>query len=500
MREIDTILTVEGICKNFGTVRALHDVSFSVNGGDIRGFIGENGSGKTTLAAIVAGALKRDGGSMTFAGEEYDPHNVLDAQARGAGMVVQEMGTVSGITVSENIFMGKERVFTKFGVVNTRAMRAEAKALLESLGLPHIEPSMYVDAYTAEDRKLIEIARALYSKPRLLIIDETTTALSHKGRAILYDLMKKMAAEGKAVLFISHDLDEITSVCTALTVLRDGAHIADLERPEFEAEKIKHLMVGRKIEGDYYRADFDGSSDSESVLVMEDVSDERLRDFSLALHKGEILGICGLSESGIRNVGRLAFGIEKPISGRVHLPGKDAAVENPKASIKYRLGYASKDRDTESLVLDDSVRNNLVVPVYDELRSHGLILGSAEKAYAQKQVDFLSIKCSSMEQLVQTLSGGNKQKVVFGRWMGAGSDILILDCPTRGVDIGVKTVMYQLIHQLKKQGKSILMISEELPELIGMCDRILVVKNGRLSKEFARSRELAERDIIEHMI
>jgi ribose transport system ATP-binding protein len=309
-----------------------------------------------------------------------------------------------------------------------------------------------------------------------------------------------MASEGKAVLFISHDLDEVMSACTALTVLRDGEHIADLDRAEFEAEKIKHLMVGRKIEGDYYRADFDGSFDSEPVLVMEEVSDGLLRDFSLTLHRGEILGICGLSESGIRNVGRLAFGIERPISGCVYLPGRGVAVENPKASIKQRLGYASKDRDTESLVLDDSVRNNLVVPVYDELRSHGFILGSAEKAYAQKQVDFLSIKCSSTEQLVQTLSGGNKQKVVFGRWLGADSDILILDCPTRGIDIGVKTVMYQLIHELKQQGKSILMISEELPELIGMCDRILVVKNGALSKEFRRSQALAERDIIEYMI
>jgi len=485
--------------KTFGPVHALKGVSIKISSGDIRGLIGENGSGKSTLSAIIAGILRKDSGSMMLYGEPYDPQNVLSAQKAGVGMVVQEMGTVSGVTVSQNLFIGKESLFTKCGIVSIRKMRAEAKKFFEGLGLGYIDPSRIIDCYNAEDRKLIEIARALYSDPDLLIIDETSSALSHKGRDLLYKIMNEFAANDKAVLFISHDLDEIMQHCSSITVLRDGELIADVEHGEWDAVQLKRLMVGRNIEGDYYRADFDGSHEDKVVLSFENVTDNFVKDINFSLYRGEILGISGLSESGIHNIGRLAFGIDRQISGHIYVDCKDR-VESPRKSIKQKMGYVSKNRDTESLVLDDSIRNNLVSPVYDRLIKKGFILPSLEKNYAQKQIDFLDIKCTDMEQIVQTLSGGNKQKVVFGRWIGANSEILILDCPTRGIDIGVKTVMYQLMYKMKKEGKSILLISEELPELLGMCDRILVIKDGRITKEFNRHKDLNEQSIIEYMI
>ncbi|MCC8046891.1 MAG: sugar ABC transporter ATP-binding protein [Clostridiales bacterium] len=496
----ETIIKISNMDKSFGVVRALQQVNFSVGSGEIHGLIGENGSGKSTVSSIIAGMQSADSGEMEFLGKPYQPADTVKATEAGVSMVVQEMGTISGITVAENLFLGREHLFCKAGFMNVGKMNRQAQELIDQAGIENIKASDLIDYYSFEERKLIEIVRALSSNPRLLIIDETTTALSLNGRNILYRIMKEMAEKGNSVLFISHDLEELMSICNILTVLRDGIIIDTIPKERFDAEDIKLKMVGREIKGDYYRADYACTFDKEVRMRMEHVCTHVLYDINLELHKSEILGISGLSESGIHDIGRLAYGIETPIYGKVSLPEIGSEVKNPLQSIHDKIGYVSKDRDKESLILRDSIKNNILINAYDRVKSGPFISGKKEKKFAQEQIDFLRIKCFDMTQFVSTLSGGNKQKVAFSRWMGVDTDVLILDCPTRGVDIGVKSAMYQLMTELKKQGKSLLVISEEMSELIGMCDRILVVKDGKINGEFERSQDLTEQKIIQCMI
>ena len=496
----ETILKVTGIDKSFGVVRALREVSFSVGSGEIHGLIGENGSGKSTVSSIIAGMQEADAGEMELSGQAYKPADSVEAAAKGVSMVVQEMGTISGISVAENLFLGREHLFCRHGLMNVGKMNKAAQELLDKAGVSGIKASDLIDYYSFEERKLVEIVRALSSDPKVLIIDETTTALSINGREILYRIMNEMADGGGCVLFISHDLDELMERCNMLTVLRDGVIIDTMEKKDFDAEDIKLKMVGREIEGDYYRADMVCSYDEEVMLSMEHVCTNVVSDINFELHKGEILGISGLSESGIHDIGRLAYGIEKPIYGTISLPQKGTQIEGPLKSIQQKVGYVSKDRDKESLILRDTIRNNIIINAYDQVKTGPAISPKKEKKFVQDQIDSLRIKCYGMSQYVSTLSGGNKQKVAFGRWMGVDAEILILDCPTRGVDIGVKSAMYQLMTRLKNEGKALLVISEEMSELIGMCDRILVIRDGSISGELERDKDLSEQKIIGYMI
>ena len=379
-------------------------------------------------------------------------------------------------------------------------MMKEAKEILDGIGATHINPAMITGMLDLQDRKLIEIAKVMSKNPQMLVVDETTTALSQLGRNIIYNIMNKMKEENKAVVFISHDLDEIMNVCDSLTVLRDGKIIVTFAKEEFNEDLIKTSMIGRELQGDYYRSDYDGSYDKEVVLEIKDGNlADQLVDFNLQLHKGEILGIGGLSHCGMHTLGKVLFGATRMESGKVLCYGQD--VKNEAHAMKNKIGYVAKDRDVESLCLNASIKDNIAAGGLDEFAiSKFLIVPPKEKKYVAKQIDELSIKCQEMNQYVSALSGGNKQKVVFGKWIGRGSEILILDCPTRGVDIGVKQAMYQLMYQMKKEGKSIVIISEEMAELIGMADRLVVMKDCCIAKEFERSENLSESDIIQYMI
>ncbi len=496
----ELLLQATGISKSFGPTRALKDVSFSLHRGDICGLIGENGSGKSTLCSVLTGLYKADEGTMEKGGSTYAPANMTDAQKQGVAMIVQEMGTISGIGIADNIFLGKERRFLKAGLVNRRALVKAAETALANIGVTDIDPRHKIDELSFEDRKLVEVARAMCDDPDVLIVDETTTALSQRGRSIIYDLCRKLSSEGKAIIFISHDLDELMEICNTLTVLRDGALIGTLSKEEMKPDVVKSMMVGREMTGDYYRSDYDGSFGQQVVLDLQDICDGKmLNHVSLQLHAGEILGLGGLTDSGMHEVGRIAFGIEKPLIGSVQL-ADGTPVASSSVAVAHRMGYVSKNRDQESLMITATVADNVAMPSLRDIRKHGLVFKAQERKLAEEQRETLSIKCASVDQVVRYLSGGNKQKVVFGRWIGNQSRILILDCPTRGVDIGVKQAMYQLIYKLKQEGCSILLISEELTELLGMSDRILIMKNGEIAHEFARSEELTEHDLIEYMI
>lgn len=497
----NTLFEVRGVSKNFGPTIALDDVSFTIRRGEIRGLIGENGSGKSTIASIIAGLQPASSGEMFFEGKPWKPASALQSQKLGVGMIVQEAGTIQNLSVAENIFLGHEGLFRKGPFVSKGAMIKGAGKVLSELGLGYLNPATSSQMLDMQDNKLVEIAKLMYWKPKLFIVDETTTALSQKGRALLYQLMKKVRDEGNSVLFISHDLNELVKYCDAMTILRDGIVVSTLAKNDFDLNTIKQLMVGREIKGNYYRDDMDGYSD-EVVLKADCIT--TLRDLfclSMELHKGEILGIGGLSDCGMHTLGRALFGDEEVIDGEVILPKTHTIIKNPEIAVKNRIGYVSKNRDQESLGLEATIWDNIASTGYKQNTLIGAIISfKKEKKYIQDQMNGLKIKCASMYSEVSTLSGGNKQKVVFGKWIAAGTDILILDCPTRGVDIGVKASMYQLMHEMKKEGKSIIMISEELPELIGMSDRILIMKDGKIMHEALRSEGLTEQKLIEYII
>ncbi len=498
---METILRLSKLCKFFGPTRAVVDVDLEIRRGEIRGLIGENGSGKSTVSSLIAGMRPPDSGTMELEGQPYAPHNTLDAQAKGINMVVQEMGTISGITVAENIFLGHEKLFTNGGFVNTKKMNAEAQKLLDRLGITNIKPDDMIDRYNFEDRKLVELARALYKEPELFIVDETTTALGVEGRDILYAMMKKLVNDNKAVIFISHDLDELMEVCDVLTVMRDGEIITHITKDQMNADYIKEKMVGRVIDGDYYRSDYDGScSDKVVISVQNVILGDLVKNVSLELHEGEILGIGGLSGCGMHELGKIIYGAQRPDVGTVEFRGLKGKKLIPWRASRKGMGYISKTRDTEGLLLMASIRENIALPSYKRIAKGGLLFKFREKRFVNRQISNMSIKCVDCEQYTRSLSGGNKQKVVFAKWLGNETEVFVLDCPTRGIDIGVKTYMYQLMAKMKEEGKSVLLISEELPELIGMSDRILIMKDGKISGEYKRSPELSETDIITALI
>lgn len=489
--------------KVFGPVVALGGVDITLKRGEVLGLIGENGSGKSTVTSILAGMQPADSGQMFFRGQPWHPGSMHDALRQGIGMIVQESGTVPGITVAENLFLCDMARFcgkNGRGPVNSRALRAAAQTALDDIGAEHIRADRITGSLDLQDRKLVEVARVWLAHPEVMIVDETTTALSQRGRDIMGDLIRRMAQEGRGVIFISHDLDEICEVCSKLTVLRDGQIIRSFEREEYGDDAIRQSMIGRQLVGNYYRTDYDPAPLGEPVLTLENVTlPGHLRDISLTAHAGEILGIGGLSACGMHPLGKVMFGALRPRSGRVSIRGQ--AVDSPSAAMRAGAGYAAKDRDIESLCTDASIRDNIAIAGLSRLTDRlGFLHPRRERHYVREQIDFMQVKCHSPEQPVSELSGGNKQKVVFAKWIGRGSDILILDCPTRGIDIGVKQTMYQLLYKMRQEGKTIIMISEELPELIGMSDRLLILRNGRLTQEFARSRTLSDQDVIKYMI
>lgn len=497
----EAIIKVEGINKTFVSTKAVIDMHLEVSKGEVRGLIGENGSGKSTLSSMIAGSLKPDSGIMYLMGKEYNPKSSVDGQNAGIAMMVQEAGTISGLSVAENIFLGNHKEVSQAGIVSKRKMIRKSRSVLELIGATDVNPENLIDDYSFEDRKLIEIAKALHGNPQLLILDETTTALSQKGRDIIYSIMRNMKKEGKAILFISHDLEELKAVCDSVTVMRDGEYIDTLEGDEIRIDRMRELMVGRELSDHYYRTDKEAQYEDEIVLTAKKVSlGSKLKDVSLELHKGEILGIGGLTDCGMHELVKILYGLIKPDSGTVTAGAENKVIRHGFDASSVNMGYIPKDREREGLMLTSSINDNIVLMSYDKLKKGTLITRRSEKKLVEEQVKKLKIKMASANQAVVYLSGGNKQKVVIGKWTANDARILLMDCPTRGIDIGVKAAVYALMEDFKKEGRSMIMISEELSELIGMSDRVLIMKDGQVSAIYRRDDGLEEQKLIKSMI
>ena len=494
------LLKAEHIDKRFGITHAVNDVSININTGETRALIGENGSGKSTFCQMLCGIYTIGGGTFTLDGQEMHVKNQVEANKLGVSIIVQEMGTLSGLTVAENIFLGHEDPFMHYGIKDTHAMIKEGQRLLDEYGFTNIRAGAMIDSYNFEDRKLVEIVKATYMKPKILIVDETTTALSQNGRLELYKIMDAVRADGRSVIFISHDLREILEHCDTISILRDGEYIDTVNSKDVNEDDLKRLMVGREIGSAYYRTDYGKPISDEVVLSVKNVSVYgQIEDVNFDLHRGEILGFGGLSECGMHEIGKAIFGASWGRKGTVTL-ADGTNIDNIPSAIKHSIAYASKDRDNESIILNESIRNNVVLPSLDDLAEKHILKSGKLNKFAQEYADKMQTKMQSIHQFISDLSGGNKQKVVLARWLGKGSDILVLDSPTRGIDVKVKQAIYALMSELTAQGKSIIMISEEIPELLGMSDRIFIMKDGKINGTFNRSETLSEEDLIAKMV
>lgn len=496
----EVLLHAEEIDKNFGVTHAIDHVTLDFYKGEIHALIGENGSGKSTFTSCLTGIYHKDSGTFTLNGQKINAKNQVDGNYQGVAIIVQEIGTLSGLTVAENIFLGKEKEFTSLGVKNTNAMNRKAQDLLNEYGFNYIKATDVIDKYNFEDRKLIEIVKATHFKPQILVVDETTTALGEKGRKELFKVMKKTKDDGRCVIFISHDLDEVLEQSDSISVLRDGVLIDTVKSSDVDTDDLKKLMVGREMSNNYYRSDYDTKISDEVVLRGEHLSvPGEIDDFSIELHKGEIIGIGGLSECGMHEVGKALFGASYDRQGSVFL-ADGTEINDIKTAIDNSIAYASKDRDNESLVINDTIQDNICLPSLEELKRNHILHAKDQKEFALKYAKQMSTKMEGVHQFMSALSGGNKQKVVLARWIGKNSDIIILDSPTRGIDVKVKATIYQMMSHMRKDGKSIIMISEEISELLGMADRIIIMKDGKQSGEFKRSELLKDTDLIAKMV
>mgnify|MGYP001136793987 CR=1 FL=1 len=491
------ILTMKGIDKSFPGVHALDHVDLEVRKGEVLALMGENGAGKSTLMKVLTGIYKKDSGTITYEGKEVEFKNTREAQDAGIVIVHQELNMLGHLTVAQNLFIGRE--FKKGITIDDKKMNEEAKKLFDRLNVD-IDPKEKMSNLTVGKQQMCEIAKAVSFDAKVIIFDEPSAALTEKEIADLFEIIKDLRKKGLGIVYISHRMDEIKVITDRVTVMRDGGYVGTLITADSTKEDIINMMVGRVI----YEDPKDHSMvapDAPVVLKVEHLNAGKMvQDVSFELHKGEILGFGGLSESGMHEIGKAIFGASYDRTGSVTLADGTQINDIPTA-IKHSIAYTSKDRDNESVVLNQSIGDNICLPSLDELagKSH-LLSDKKRKEFADKYAKQMSVKMNDVNQFVSNLSGGNKQKVVLARWIEKDSDIVVLDSPTRGIDIKVKQDIYQLMNQMRKNGKSIIMISEELMELIGMSDRIIIMKDGKISGELERNQNLDENGLISMMV
>ena len=498
----EKMLEIKGLNKNFGPTHANKNINFSVKKGEIKGLIGENGSGKSTLISQIAGLYASDSGVMLLDGKEYHPHSPIDANNSGISMVMQELGVVGSLPAGVNVFLGRTKQFTKNGVVSLKALNRAAAEQFKKWDLPKVPLNKLTDGMMIETRKIIELARALSVDPQLLLLDEITQSLSMNNRNKLYELINKLKAMGRSVIVITHDVEELIRITDSITVLRDGEVVGDVISAETTPDEVKRMMVGREISGDYYRADMKPDYRDDVVLSVNGLTiPGEIEDVSFDVHEGEILGFCGLSDSGIHTIGKAVYGLLKPSAGHVHLKVKDLSIKKATKALRSNMAYVPKDRDNEALMIHASIHDNFTLPSLTELQGGiGYLSPRKLNRLAAEMTKKMSVKCTDIHQTMDALSGGNKQKVNLGRWLAKDIKLLILDCPTRGVDVGVKAYIYTLMKEAKRNGVAIVLISDELPEVLGMSDRLIIMKDGKVTGIIRRDEDFTEHSVIGVMI
>jgi len=477
MSEIPLLLQMSGIVKRFPGVQALDDARLDVRAGEIHGLVGENGAGKSTLMKILCGAIPKDGGSIWVSGREVVIRSPQDAHALGIRMVHQEFNLVPKLSVAENILLGR---LGTGRLVNWTRIRAEAETILKRLNMV-MDVTAPVGALSIAQQQMVEISKALSAKAVLLILDEPSATLTDHELETLFRVLRGLRDEGMGIVYISHRLEELFEIAQRVTIMRDGRTVSTRDMSDITRDEIIRLMVGRELAEEFPRLP---RTPGQIKLEARNISRRGVfSSVSLALRAGEIVGLTGLVGSGRTEVARALFGADPPDSGEIIVRGKRAYFRSPRLAIDAGVGFLTEDRKCQGLVLGMTIRENITLAKLSALGPCGLISPRMERKIAEEMIRKLTIKTPSTEQYARNLSGGTQQKVVLAKWLFTGCDILIFDEPTRGIDVGAKAEIYRMINELAAGGAAVLVISSELPEIIGLCDRVLVMHEGHLQGE-----------------
>ncbi|EGQ26819.1 ribose ABC superfamily ATP binding cassette transporter, ABC protein [Sporosarcina newyorkensis 2681] len=484
------MIAMSGISKSFNGNKVLEDVQFEVKKGEIHALMGENGAGKSTMMKILTGIYSRDAGEVWVKGEKVEFKNAKEAEAAGIAVIHQELNILPDLTVAENLYLGNEQTFGKSGILKTKEMNRQAEEILSKLGLD-IDARTVTRELSVGKQQIIEIAKAVSSNAEVIIMDEPTAALTDREIETLFATVRSLQAQGVSFVYISHRMEEIFAMCDRITILRDGQYVGVRKIKETTFEEIVQMMVGRELGERFPKRSLDIG---DVKLKVEGLThDGFFEDVSFEVRKGEILGIAGLMGAGRTEVIQSIFGYRKLTAGQIFIDGKPVTISNPMQAKKLCIGYVTEDRKSEGLILDFSVRDNMSLTNFDRISQSAIIRKAKENALYDLMSKRLRVRTSGPDQAVKSLSGGNQQKVVIAKWLGIEPDILFLDEPTRGVDVGAKKEIYSIINELAERGVAIVMISSELPEVIGMADRVLVMHEGQLMADIPKEDMTQER-------
>ncbi|MCI6868247.1 MAG: sugar ABC transporter ATP-binding protein [Lachnospiraceae bacterium] len=486
------LLEMKHICKSFPGVKALQDVSLQLKAGEIHALLGENGAGKSTLIKVLGGIYIAEEGEIYIEGKKVEIGGVKDAQANGIAIIHQELVLVPYMTVAENIFLGREHGKGRF--VNKESMNKEAQTLLDQYQM-NINAETLIKDLTIAQQQMVEIVKAISFNSKILVMDEPTSSISDKEVGFLFETMRTLTKKGVGIIYISHKMSELEEICDRVTVMRDGTYVGTKEVKDTSKDELVAMMVGRELTN-YYTRDF-GSSD-EVVLKCENIADGKMaRGASFEVHKGEIIGFAGLVGAGRSEVMKCIFGLTKNSTGDIYMEGKKIEIHSPIDAVKYGIALVPENRKQEGLYKVQSVKFNSTIQVLKDFIKGIRVDLDKEEKITQDYIDMMSTKTPSQEQMIGNLSGGNQQKVMIGRWLATNPKVLILDEPTRGVDVGAKSEIYAIMNELAKQGMAIIMISSELPEILNMSDRIYVMREGKIRGCFHHSEGVTQEDIMQ---
>ncbi|HEL1090553.1 TPA: sugar ABC transporter ATP-binding protein [Streptococcus equi subsp. zooepidemicus] len=481
-------IEMTAISKSFGTNKVLEKIDLVLHSGQVHALMGENGAGKSTLMNILTGLFPASSGTIVIDGVEKQFSNPQEAEAFGISFIHQEMNTWPDMTVLDNLFLGREIKGT-FGLLDQKAMKEKAKRAFDRLGIS-IPLDLPIGSLSVGQQQMIEIAKSLLSEVSLLVMDEPTAALTDRETESLFQMIASLKKAGVGIVYISHRMEEIFRVTDLITVMRDGIVVDTKPTAETNPAELVKKMVGRDID-DYYPAK--AAELGELVFEVENLSGECFKDISFQVRRGEILGFSGLMGAGRTEVMRAIFGLDKRTAGRIRLNGQDIQVINPVQAIRAGIGFLTEDRKEEGLILDFSIKDNMTLPSHKDFSKNGFFDDKTSRDFVQKMIDRLRIKSGRPELVVGNLSGGNQQKVVLAKWIGIAPKVLILDEPTRGVDVGAKREIYQLMNELADRGVPIVLVSSDLPEVLGVSDRIVVMHEGRITGELSRGEATQEK-------
>jgi ABC-type sugar transport system ATPase subunit len=492
------VLRATNVSKRFGGVQALDKVQFDLRAGEVHALVGENGAGKSTLIKIICGLYQRDEGEILYNGKPVDFRDNLQARMSGVGIVPQEIQLAPKLSVAENIFMGMYPR-GRTGLVNWKELRRRAEEISATFGMERFLDTK-VEALGTGHRQLIEILKALVFETRIIAFDEPTAALSDEETRELFGLISKLKARGISLVYVSHRLDEIFQIADRVTVFKDGRYAGTRAIAEVTKAEVISMMVGRELNL-YSDRDPARQGSSEIVLDVQHLKNGRsVQDVSFQIRKGEILGFFGMVGSGRTETAMTIFGVTPPESGDIVLKGRKVHISSPIEAVALGIGLVPENRIAQGVILNASIQNNITLPFVERLARLGFIHGAEEAAVVAEYMDHLKVKAPSGKSKVKTLSGGNQQKVSIAKWLASRSDIIIFDEPTHGVDVGAKAEIYHLLRELAGQGKAILFISSELPEILHVCDRIYVFRNGSIAMRFEENRGLSEETVIKYAI